>query len=96
MNKLLLAALVAVLLVVVAWHAHEADTARRLDAIEAYCAAVSPGLCAELDRWATENNWPTWLCGPECLTRNKYSSRLVFRAYPRKCHHGNHLYTPSP
>jgi hypothetical protein len=64
MNKLLLAALVAVLLVVVAWHAHEADTARRLDAIEAYCAAVSPGMCRYLRAWADESGSDTWLCGP--------------------------------
>ena len=92
----LLAAGIIVLGVLVAVRIRDDDTALRLGAMDAYCEAVSPGLCAELDRWATENNWPTWLCGPECLTRNKYSSRLVFRAYPRKCHHGNHLYTPSP
>lgn len=64
MNKLLLAALVAVLLVLVAWHAYEADTARRLDAVEAYCAAVSPGMCRYLRAWAAASGSDTWLCGP--------------------------------
>ena len=60
----LLAAGIIVLGVLVAVRIRDDDTALRLGAMDAYCEAVSPGLCAELDRWATENNWPTWLCGP--------------------------------
>jgi len=60
----LLAAGIIVLGVLVAVRIRDDDTALRLGAMDAYCEAVSPGLCAELDRWAAENDWPTWLCGP--------------------------------
>lgn len=92
MSGRIMAAVLAVAAVVLAGlvvqRIRDDDTAARLEAMEAYAEDVSPGLCAELDRWATERGWPTWLCGPTSwamateLDRRFFAGELPIVATP--------------